>query len=166
MHRPAVLPNLHLMRILLPSLLLLGSVNAASARPPAAAPAWDNLKSVPITTKLHVSADHMSKTCRLVSVDDEKLVCARGKNFTFLRENVKSVKRTRYLASTAAGLGIGIGAGAAIGFAVFHSTPNDFFGNLGPDIGRGFSIALGGIAGPAILGPTDAFRGPTLYRRP
>jgi len=131
---------------------------------------WDHLKVLPAHVQMHVSTDTGGSKCYLIAVDDEKLVCGRKNGSpkgekVFPRAIVKNVKLTRYGLSTLGGLGIGLGTGAIVGVAVFRSTPNDFFGNFGQDIGRTFSVVLGGVAGLVVGGTTDMFRGPTVYQR-
>ena len=117
---------------------------------------------------MHVSADKLSRTCSLVSVDDNELVCTKGRvvastaRYSFPRLEVKSVKLTRYAASTLGGLGIGAGAGAVIGFATFHGGDN--FLNL-DGVARASTVVAGALLGALVAGPTDLFRGPTVYRR-
>ena len=171
--RPSRDPYAGPMRKLLLPLLAL-SVLAASGRPAASqsttAPGWSALNAVRPGVHIHVSADNGGKTCYMIAVDDDSLTCGRkdgslnGRRI-FPRSEVKSVKLTRYGVSTLGGLGIGLGAGALIGIAVFRPTPTAFLGNLGSNIGRAFSITLGGLAGPVIGGTTDMFRGPVIYRR-
>jgi len=150
--------------------LLCGLHHPAAAQTTPAGRDWDRLKALPAHIHMHVSSASGGKTCYLIAVDDESLICGRKDGSpkgqrVFPRNTIASVKLTRYGMSTLGGLGIGLAAGGIIGVAVFRPTPNDFFGNLGPDIGRAFSITLGGIAGPIIGGTTDMFRGPTVYQR-
>jgi hypothetical protein len=120
---------------------------------------WEHLKALPQHTRLHVSADKMSHTCYLLSVDDTSLVCGR---YTFPRAEVKTVKLTRYGTSYGIGTAIGAGAGAGIGVAVVSG--DGFFSN---DKGKaaGIGLILGAGVGALVAGPGDLFRGPTVYRR-
>ena len=128
------------------------------AQSPAAGSNWDHLKALPVHTRLHVSADHMSHTCYLLSVDDAALMCGR---YTFLRAEVRTVKLTRYGTSYGLGAAVGAGAGAGIGLAVIGGTivQND------KGKGAGIGLALGAGIGALAAGPADLFRGPTVYRR-
>ncbi|HEX4155794.1 MAG TPA: hypothetical protein VHY48_09285 [Acidobacteriaceae bacterium] len=134
---------------------------------------WGQLKVLPLHTHMHVAADHGGATCYLIAVDDASLTCGRSNGsahgqHVFPRAEVKSVKLTRYAVSTVGGLGIGAGAGTAIGFAAFHhksSTTTFDLSGLGDSLGRGICAVAGGLAGAAVGGPSDMFRGPTIYRR-
>lgn len=142
----------------------------AVAPPPAAsiADTWNHLAAIAAHTHIHVAADHGGATCYFISADDQNLICGHKdgsdkSRHVFARADVKSVKLTRYGISTIGGAGIGAGVGAIIGFAAFRPNPHallDFSGAA-----RGVTIALGGIGGAAVGGPTDMFRGPTVYRR-
>ena len=126
---------------------------------------WDHLKALPAGIRMHVSGDRMSRTCTLDRVTDDELTCSKGRiadvaHYTFPRAEISSIKLTRYTISTVAGFGIGAGAGAGIAAATVKG---------GGIIGKGgaagiFGIA-GGLLGALITGPTDSFRGPTVYRR-
>ncbi len=119
-------------------------------------------------TYIHVAADHGGATCYFISADDQNLTCGhrngsdKGRHI-FPRSGVKSVKLTRYGISTLGGAAIGAGVGAIIGFAAIRPNPHAFLDFTG--LARGVVVALGGIGGAAAGGPTDMFRGPTVYRR-
>jgi hypothetical protein len=85
---------------------------------------WSHLFALPPGAQIHIAADQMSKTCNLVSADNEKLTCSRDQSFfaafTFARENVKSVELTRHGISSLRGVAGGWSAGQAIG------CPRDF----------------------------------------
>lgn len=146
--------------------------NAAASPTPPTAPAiadtWNHLSALPAHAHIHVAADHGGATCYFISADDQNLTCghkdgADKARHVFARPDVKSVKLTRYGISTLGGAAIGGGVGAIIGFAAFHSNPHAFLDLTGA--ARGVTIALGGIGGAAVGGPTDMFRGPTVYHR-
>jgi hypothetical protein len=157
------------MRNLILTLLLCGMshiLHAQTAAPtPTVADTWDHLNAIPAHAHLHVSSDVGSTTCYFIAADDTTFTCghqdggAQGRR-TFQRATVKSVKLTRYGVSTLAGAGIGGGAGAIVGFASTQNPQGWFNGAV-----RGVMAGLGGVIGAAICGPTDAFRGPTVYRR-
>ena len=155
------------MRKITLSLLVCSSVAcSAAAQTSTPGASWDHLKALPAGTRLHVTGDKLSRTCSLDHVSDDELTCAKGRvvnsaHYTFPRAEVVSVKLTRYTTSTVAGLGIGAGAGAAISAATLKS--NGFLDFKGAAVAI-FTVA-GGLAGALITGPTDAFRGPTVYRR-
>jgi hypothetical protein len=139
------------------------------AQAPSTGGGWDRLKHLPVHTRVHVAADKQSKVCAIDLVDDATLQCSKGHaQYSFARDEVKSVKLTRYTRSTLVGLGIGLGAGAGVGAAIGHSKekPNDFFPGLTTDAFTAIGGAVGLIAGGAIGGPTDFLRGPTVYQRP
>ena len=135
------------------------NTGGARAQAPAAGSNWDHLKALPQHTRLHVSADKMSHTCYLLSVDDATLVCGR---YTFQRAEVKKVKLTRYGVSYGVGAAIGAGAGAGVGVALV-SGDNIFSNDKGKAAGIG--LALGAGIGALATGPADLFRGPTVYQR-
>ena len=147
-------------------LLCCSAVTCAAAQSAVPGTNWDRLKALPAGTRMHVSGDRMTRTCTLDHVTDDELVCSKGRvvnsaHYTFSRQEVSSVKLTRYGVSTAAGLGIGAAAGAIIPAAVLKGGGFLDFKGAAVTI---FSVA-GGVAGALITGPTDAFRGPTVYRR-
>ncbi len=136
---------------------------SAASQTPTPGTNWDHLKALPAGTHMHVSGDKLSRTCVLDAVTDDQLTCSKGRvvntaHYTFTRAEVQSIKLTRYTLSSVAGFGIGAGAGAGISAAAFKS---DSFKSLAVAV---FTVG-GGVAGALITGPTDAFRGPTVYRR-
>ncbi len=134
----------------------------------AIADTWNNLSAIAPHAHIHVAADHGGSTCYFIAVDDQNLTCGhkngsdKGRR-VFVRADVKSVKLTRYGISTLGGLGIGAGVGAIIGVATIRSDPNGFIDLSGA--ARAAATVVGGVGGAAICGPTDIFRGPTIYRR-
>ncbi|MGA7158958.1 MAG: hypothetical protein WBY53_19085 [Acidobacteriaceae bacterium] len=157
------------MRKLLLSLLFLGPMVCASGQAPSGAldvgDTWHHLAALPPHSHLHVSADGGGRTCYLIAVDEQSLRCGRKDGglkgqHVFPRAAVKKVKLTRYGASAVAGAGIGAGIGAVVGFAGTQN-PNGWFNG---DI-RGVVTGLGAGVGALAMGPTDVFRGPTVYRR-
>lgn len=145
-----------------------------AAVPPASPPAssiadtWNHLAAIPTHTHIHVAADNGGATCYFISADDENLTCGRKNGsdkgrHVFPRAGVKSVKLTRYGISTIGGAGIGAGVGAIIGFAAIRPDPQAFLDFTG--VARAVTVVLGGVGGAAVGGPTDMFRGPTVYRR-
>ena len=153
------------MRNFLFTLLVCGTTVSLHAQAAPIADSWGHLAALPAHTHLHVSADGGGKTCYLIAVDEQTLTCGRqdGKpkgQRVFARASVQSVKLTRYGVSTAAGAGIGAGAGAAVGFGMTQN-PNGWFNGAV----RGVVTVMGAVAGAAVCGPTDAFRGPVVYRR-
>ena len=152
------LPNMRL--TLLFSLILSGS-----SLPACAQANWNTLKALPAHTKVHVNGDKMSRACSLDAVTDETLVCSKGRmlstaHYTFTREEVRTVKLSHYARSTLGGMAIGAGVGAALGFAM---TGKDSFLPTGET--RGLTTLAGAGLGGLALGPVDAFRGGTVYRR-
>lgn len=153
------------MRNFLFLLLLCGTTVSLYAQAASVADTWGHLSALPAHSHMHVSADTGGKTCYLIAVDEHSLTCGRrdggpkGQQ-VFARAEVKSVKLTRYGLSTLAGAGIGGGVGAAAGFGATQN-PNGWFNGAV----RGVFAVLGGVVGGAVCGPTDAFRGPVVYRR-
>ncbi|HEV2575987.1 MAG TPA: hypothetical protein VGU25_02140 [Acidobacteriaceae bacterium] len=141
---------------------------ASSATPtaPAIADTWNHLTALPAHAHIHVAADHGGATCYFISADDQNLTCghkdgADKARHVFPRADVKSVKLTRYGISTLGGAAIGGGVGAIIGVGTSH--PGGFIDLTGAY--RAACAVVGGIGGAAVGGPTDMFRGPTVYRR-
>jgi hypothetical protein len=126
---------------------------------------WHNLSALPAHSQMHVSVDDGGSTCYLIAVDEQSLTCgrkdggAKGQH-VYPRASVKSVKLTRYGVSTVAGAGIGAGVGLGVGLAGTQN-PNGWFNGAI----RGVLAGLGAGVGALACGPTDAFRGPTVYRR-
>ena len=154
-----------MVKTLLPLLLSSSVAVCAAAQSSTPGTNWDHLKALPTGTRMHVTGDKLSRTCVLDAVTDEQLTCSKGRvvntaHYTFTRAEVQSVKLTRYTLSSVAGFGIGAGAGAGIAAATVKS------GNI---IGKGAAAAIfgigGGVLGALITGLTDAFRGPTVYRK-
>jgi hypothetical protein len=169
---------MHSIRLALLSGAIAVSAPASCAQNASASPApspshaiadtWNNLSAIAPHTHIHVAADHGGTTCYFIAVDDQNLTCGhkngsdKGRH-VFVRGDVKSVKLTRYGVSTLGGLGIGAGVGAIIGVATIRSDPSSFIDLSGA--ARAAATVVGGIGGAAICGPTDIFRGPTIYRR-
>jgi hypothetical protein len=154
-----------LRRIALLSLTALAAFSvAASAQSSGPNHDWNRIQQLRPLTKVHISADHGGRTCKIFSISEDSLTCEHGgkPGMVFQRSTIKSIKRTRYLLSTVVGLGVGIGVGALIGKASEHH--NDFLDFSSLDIA--FGGVIGGLAGAAVGGPTDMLRGPTLYVRP
>ena len=144
-----------------------GCLQGQSAAAPAGA-SWQRLQALPAHTLVHVSSDKMSRLCVLDGVDEAKLTCSAkhvvmASHYTFPRSEIKTVKLTRYLASTAGGVGIGAGVGLAAGVGIAHGGSDRIISNKAV---WGITAAIGGIAGGLAGGPTDFLRGPTVYRRP
>ena len=123
------------------------------------------LAALPAHIHIHVSADGGGSTCYLIAADEASLTCGRKDGgpkgqHVFPRAAVQKVKLTRYGVSTIAGAGIGAGVGAGIGFAGTQNPNGWFKGDI-----RGVVTGLGAGVGALAIGPTDLFRGPTVYRR-
>lgn len=145
----------------------LASSSAAPA-PAALGDSWDHLKALPLHAHMHVAADHGGSTCYFIAADDQNLTCGRHDGSSkgqhvFPRAQVKSVKLTRRVVSTAGGLGIGLLAGGVIGHAAIRPSPGGFDFGLGA--ARASCAVVGGLAGAVVGGTTDMFRGPVIYSR-
>jgi hypothetical protein len=107
---------------LVPALAVAAQQPAAPLPPPGSN--WQHVQALPSGTSLYVNANGDTRRCTLTSVDADTLTCAHGKQMTFQRTAIKSIKIPRRTASTliTAGLGAGVGvvtvagASAAIGF--------------------------------------------------
>jgi hypothetical protein len=102
-------------------------------------------------------------------VDDATLRCSKGgSQYSFERDEVKSVKVTRYTRSTLVGLGIGLGVGAGVGAIAGHTQekPGDWFPGLATEAFAAVGGAGGLLIGGGVGAATDFMKGPTVYRRP
>jgi hypothetical protein len=120
---------------------------------------WQRVQQLPAHTKVHISADTKGRTCSIESVTDDSLTCG---HHAFAKSEIKSIKLTRYAASTAAGAAIGAGGGAAIGAGIAASG-DGFFTKRET---AGVLAVIGVIPGALIGWGTDFAKGPTVYRRP
>jgi hypothetical protein len=149
---------------------------SAFAKAPAEGSNWSHLAALPGGTQIHITGNKKNKTCFFVSVDDRQLICSKGRSrssaaYTFLRDEVNSVKLTRHAVSTVAGLGIGAGVGLGVGAGVGHAvvTPTGGFldfSSFGREFITGVGAGAGLVSGAVIGGLTDFLRGPTVYLRP
>ena len=140
--------------------LLLAPFTHAAAPPD---DGWHHVEQLAPGTHIHISADGGGATCKLRSADESTLSCDGRHGKVFERSVVRAVKLTRYGVSTAAGAGIGAGVGGLLGIGTGGSSTDKEFDFTGAV--RVGLVIVGGLAGAAICGPTDTFRGPTVYKR-
>ena len=155
------------MKNFLPCILLALLCSCACGQATPAATNWQHLQQVPLRTRVHVSADKMSRTCSIDSITDEMLTCSgsvTNGHYTFPRAEIKSVKVTRYALSAVGGTAIGAGTGLVVGAAVAHGSQGSFT-IVSNQAVWGIFAAIGAVIGALIAGPLDLFRGPTIYRR-
>ena len=112
-----------------------------------------------------MTADHKSRTCEIERVDDVTLACSAGRmvqtsHYMFNRSEIKRIKLTRYVTSTALGAGIG----AAVSIVSLEAINSDGFFRQGELIGVG--AIVGGVPGGIVGLLTDFARGPLIYQRP
>lgn len=160
---------MHRISALLFAAVLLSCASIAHAQAPAVRPgedlsSWKRVQSLPAKTKVHITKDHGSATCRIFAVSEDTLTCASYPGNTagkmIQRSEVKKIKLAREAVSTAAGAGIGAAGGALIGVA---STGN---GSILRGLGIGLAALIGALPGALLGGTTDFTRGPTIYVRP
>jgi hypothetical protein len=157
------------MKILLVAMFLCGASVSLPAQAPPGDAGWERVRHLQAGSHVHVAGDKQSKTCTLDLVDESTLRCSKGSSqYSFARDEVKSVKLTRYGRSTLVGLGIGLGVGAGVGAIAGHAQekPNDFFPGLSTEAYAAIGGAAGLVAGGVIGRVTDFARGPTVYLRP
>lgn len=146
-----------------------------SAAPSSAGKAWQRVEALPARTKIHITTDHGGKTCRVFSVTDDALTCAKGSSGgqEFSRSEIKHIRLAHYGRSALVGAGVGAGVGALSGAIAGREKPCPAGQNFclnGIGIGAGGVAAIFGVAG-ALLGGTvgagtDLARGSSIYIRP
>ena len=133
-------------------------------------------ESSAVNTKLHVATDHGGKTCRVFSVAEDTLTCAKGNNAAGIimqRAEIRHITLAHYGRSTLVGAAIGGGVGATAGAIGGRTEPcpaGQGFCLNGLGIGAGGVAAIfgvaGGILGSAVGGLSDMTRGSSVYTRP
>ena len=159
------------MRLLLVIALLLSPAFAlaqTSAAPPhSEESSWLQVQDLQPGKSIQVKTRMGSFKCKLVTVDADSLVCTRrGKDATFRRASIQSIRLTHWGRSTLLGAAIGGAVGAIFGFSTASDSRNSFFG---PDFQRaevtGVASAIGGAAG-AVIGSETDFTHSTVYKAP
>jgi hypothetical protein len=157
--------------------LLLPALSAPAQQPtqqPAQPPAgsnWQHVQALPAGTSLNVKARTSHLACKLKSVDADTLTCTHGKDATFQRSEILSIKIPRRGRSTLIAMGVGAGVGAIVGAATSGCSTaekNSWFGCfLTPSRPQGAAIGalLFGIIGAPIGALTD-FAHSTVYKAP
>ena len=82
---------------------------------------WQHIQALPAGTTVHVKARTASASCALKAVDADSLTCMRGKDITFQRTEIRSIRISRRTRSTLVGTAIGVGVGVAVGAALSQS---------------------------------------------
>lgn len=160
-----------MIRTMLLSLLFAPVIGAAAQQPaPPAPPAgsnWQRVQALPVGTSIQLNAGKRHQDCTIRSVDAETLTCAQGKQPTYQRSEITSIKISRRGRSTLIAMGVGAGVGAIVGAASSPGCGSQTFCIV--DIGRGAGAAIVGIAGAVIGAPigffTDLNRS-TIYKAP
>jgi hypothetical protein len=125
---------------------------------------WEALGNVPEGTKVHVTADHSHRTCKVVSVEKTQFVCIGGTfsdvTYTFPRPEIRHIKLVRHERSAWTGVLIGGVSGAMAGDLISRAH-DDAYADLS---GAAGFIVFGGI-GAVVGATTDFTRGPVVYSR-
>lgn len=82
---------------------------------------WQQVQSLPQDTTVTVKAASRSMSCALKGVNAESLDCARGKDITFQRTDIRLIRIPHRSRSALVGAAVGAGAGAAVGAAISRS---------------------------------------------
>ena len=135
---------------------------------------WGQVKALPVNTKVHITTDHGGRTCRIFSVTDDLLTCAKGGHTAGIevqRTEIKHIKLAHAVRSTLVGAGIGGGIGGIAGG----------IGGRGNGCAAGQTFCLniissadvaiiggvgGALVGSLVGGLTDFARGSSIYTRP
>jgi hypothetical protein len=146
-----------------------------SAAPSGAGRNWQRVEALPAQTKVHITTDHGGKTCRVLSITDDTVVCAKGNSEgqKISRSEIKHIKLAHYGRSALVGAGVGAGVGAVSGAIAGREKPCPGGQNFclnGIGIGAGGVAAIFGVAGALLGGAvgavTDFARGSSIYTRP
>lgn len=145
----------------------------APASQPKAGSNWARVKALPARTRIHISKDHGSTTCRVFAVTDDTLTCEAGlgkAGHVIQRPEIRTIKLTHYGRSALVGAGIGGGIGAISGAIAGRNPPcqpNNFcFNILGPGAVAAVFGVSGAVVGSIAGGVTDMTRGSSIYTRP
>ena len=113
-----------------------------------------------------VKARTGQEVCKLKGADADTLTCTHGRDFTFQRSYIVSIKISRRGRSALIGAAIGGSVGTGIGFAAGTTGKDTFFG---PNFLRGAMTAIGADFGGVVGGATGAltdFSHSTMYNAP
>jgi hypothetical protein len=127
---------------------------------------WQHVQGLPTGASINVRARTGHEVCNLKSVDADTLTCTHGKDFTFQRSDILSIKIPHRGRSALIGAAIGGGVRSGIGFAAGTGGKDHFFG---PNFLRGAMIAIGAVFGGLVGGATGAltdFSHSTVYKAP
>jgi hypothetical protein len=148
---------------------------APPTQPPAGSN-WQNVKVLPVRTRVHITLDHGGQTCRLFSVTDDAFTCeaAPGRAGRVIqRPEIKHIKLTHYGRSALVGAGVGGAIGAISGAIAGRAKPCPTGQTLcfnGIGVGAGGVAAIfgvgAGVVGSVVGGATDFTRGSSIYVRP
>ncbi len=115
-----------MMRLTLLSLFLAPAVfsSAQQVSPSALAAGsdWQHVQALPVGTSIYLQANHKTSKCMVTTVDADTLTCTRGKDITFQRTEIDSIKLPHRGRSSLILSGIGAGVGVAVVKAVASSS--------------------------------------------
>ncbi len=160
--RSIAMRNALLILVLVPSLCAAAQQTAPPAPPEGSN--WQHVQALPPGASINVIARSSHEICKLKSVDADTLTCTHGRDFTFQRSDIVSIKLPHRGRSALIGAAIGGGVGTGIGFAAGTSGKDTFFG---PNFLRGAMTAIGAVFGGVVGGTTGAltdFSRSTVYK--
>lgn len=165
-----------MMRTMLFSLVLFPAICAA-AQPGQPAPPegsnWQHVQALRMGASINVKTSSSHTNCKLKSVDAETLTCTQGRDITFERSEILTIRIPHGSRSALIGAALGGGVGAIIGAATDRSScsaqeQKSLLGCL-HIFSRGQVAALAGAAGAAIgvpVGYFTDFAHSTVYKAP
>jgi len=163
-HESAVIRSTFLLLVLSPTIYTTAQQPTPTA--PSEGSNWQHVQALPTGASIKVKARTGQEVCKLKSADADTLTCTHGKDFTFQRSDIVSIKIPHRGRSALIGAAIGGGVGTGIGFAAGTTGKDTFFGR---NFLRGAMTAIGAVFGGVVGGATGAltdFSHSTVYKAP
>lgn len=161
--KSAVIRNALLLLVLTPTMYTVAQQTTPTALPEGSN--WQHVQALPSGASINVKARTAHEVCKLKSVDADSLTCTHGKDLTFQRSDILSIRIPHRGRSALIGAAIGGGVGTGIGFAAGTNGSKDTF--FGPNFLRGAITAIGAVFGGVVGGTTGAltdFSRSTVYK--